>query len=680
MRSIDAGMSAALAAYTRRPAIGLTIEDHIIHLSAYQAPGLSDSWSDCCIASDGSIIRVYLNGTSGSFTASFQYSRISDPSNAGQWSSLTTLSGGSTNMWRDGSCCVSNNSGTLRAFAQQGTGGNALRVWNSTNNGISWTGPVSIVSPPGASLISGLASTGNNEIFYFYDVFGGASMAVSTFSGVWSAPTNWTLPNPLSAQGIAAIYSAGIYKLVYSDGATLYSASYNGAAWTQGPNVASTTSNTIGHISPRLSYFDGLYHLINSEYDNGSISGAIYQFCRVRESFDFVHWSDGWIVPEISSIYGGNYFFLSAPQSGSSGARYYLSTPSTVLSTSAFSQANSNQYLDVSAAVFAYRRSERLNKPAELVVSIDNRDGQYNNLINLTGGTAYQPIGPGASLRLSEGYEVSGSPDTILSGTYRIMKVAMLRSPQQNLIQISGLDLSERLDRKIRWQNLLQNQTLSYLLSEVCARAGLFNPVISAGSQLSQIVPTFVMQANMSYRHALDSLASTYGLDYFLDQNESLQIRELAVSDPSIWSYQQEIEQVAFGQDYQRANHVIANGKPPAGSGSYALTSAEVYDNTANAATRVERLFYHTDFKTTTSAQALIAANLVLYSEQRAQADTRLIVPLNPALQPGDVVTVTDAAAPTGTGQSVVGRLSEHQAIYNAQQAEYASHLSLQGH
>jgi hypothetical protein len=328
--------------------------------------------------------------------------------------------------------------------------------------------------------------------------------------------------------------------------------------------------------------------------------------------------------------------------------------------------------------VLSYRRSERINKPAELVALIENSKGAYNGLVNLTGGTSYQPVGPGTTLKLSEGYRVSGAPDTILTGAYRVMKVALLRTPTQNAIQISGLDLTERLDRKVRWQNMLSSQTLQYLLLEVCARAGIFNPTISGGSQLTQIVPTFVMQANMSYRQALESLCSTYGLDYFLDQAETLQIREIAASDPSVWSYQNEIEQVAFGQDYNRANHVVANGKPPGGGYQY-LASAEVYDTQANAAMRVERLLHHTDFKSTTSAQAQIAANLMLYTEQRAQADTRLVVPLNPALQLIDVITVTDAPAPTSTGQSMIGRIIKHEAIYNAQNAEYESHLSLQG-
>lgn len=684
MRTIDANMTSALAAKTRRPAVGLTIEDHTIHLSAYQTPGLTDNWSDCCVANDGSIIRVNVSHSSFGFTSNFQYSRITDPSIAAQWASVTTFSGGSGNMFESGLCAVSNNGGTLHAFAERGTGGTDLYCWTSTNNGATWTGPVSVLIPPGGALLKGIGSAGNNDVFFLYDVLGGEQVGMCTYNGsAWSALVSSTLPKVEGGAGIAVIYDGGVYQMIYSGGYTLSSANYNGGAWFQNFQVAQASSTGIGRTNPRLAYFDGLWHLCCIEYDNGLLDGAIYSYARVRESDDFVHWSDGWIIPEVSAQKSGNYFYLSAPHSGSSGARYYFSTLGSVLSTSKFSQANTNQYVDVSGAILSYKRIEKVNKPAEIVVQIDNQGGRYNGMVNLSGGSSYQPMTPEAKIVLSEGYYVGTPPatkDTITTGIYRIQKIAMLRNPEVNTIELTGLDLTERLDRKVRWQSIFTNQTLQYLLYEVCARAGLFSPTISGTLQLTQVVPSFVLQSNQTYRHALDSLCTTYGLDYFLDQAETLQIHEIEGSDPSVWTYQNEIEQVSFEQNYQRANHVIANGKPPSGGNTYALTSAEEYDSVANASTRVERLLYHTNFKFTTSSEAAIAANLILHEQQRAQVLTSLIVPLNPALQLVDVITVNDASAPTGTGQSAIGRLIEHEAIFDAQKAQYESHLSLQGH
>lgn len=113
---------------------------------------------------------------------------------------------------------------------------------------------------------------------------------------------------------------------------------------------------------------------------------------------------------------------------------------------------------------------------------------------------------------------------------------------------------------------------------------------------MSQIVPAFVVQAGVSYRHALQELCDTYGLFYFLDRNEVLQFHELSSSDPSVWSYQPEIELVSFGSSDVRANHVIVSGKPPTTGLAGALTTAEAYDDTNLHLVGVERILPHRSF------------------------------------------------------------------------------------
>jgi hypothetical protein len=267
----------------------------------------------------------------------------------------------------------------------------------------------------------------------------------------------------------------------------------------------------------------------------------------------------------------------------------------------------------------------------------------------------------------------------VATGIYRLTTIEVERSPTQNQLRLVGLDLSARLDRVTRWQNTFNNQTIAWLVLEVCARAGLFKVTITGGSQLTQVVPAFVIQADQKYRQALNSLCNTYGLAYFLDQTETLQVRELQSSDSSVWTYQPEIETLRFGATFQRANHVIVSGKPP-GGGGYNLTTSEAYDDTHNQVTRVEHVLHHVDQKLTTTAQTSSAANLILYAQQRSQLAHTITVPLNPALQLLDVITVTDSNSPIGSGQSSTCRVVGHQASYHPQQAEYSSHLTLEGH
>ena len=144
VRTLDGALTSAVNSVTRVPSLSLTVEDHVIHYASYQTPNTADAWNDLCIASDNSIIRVQVTRGGGGFTSNFQYKRITDPSVASQWSTWTTFSGGSGNMFEDAGCAASNSGGTLCAFAQRGTGGSQLWTWSSTDNGQTWSGHLSV--------------------------------------------------------------------------------------------------------------------------------------------------------------------------------------------------------------------------------------------------------------------------------------------------------------------------------------------------------------------------------------------------------------------------------------------------------------------------------------------------------------------------------------------------------
>jgi hypothetical protein len=263
----------------------------------------------------------------------------------------------------------------------------------------------------------------------------------------------------------------------------------------------------------------------------------------------------------------------------------------------------------------------------------------------------------------------------VQTGTYHINQVLFERSPDQNQIRLLAYDLSRNLDLECRYQITYSNLTLLYLITEICARAGLFQLSTSNTSQMSQAVASFVLHAGQTYRKALDGLCNMFGLDYFLDHNEVLQFRELSASDPSVWSYQPEIELLSYGGDDLRANHVIISGKPPTGGQAMALTTAEVYDDTAVHAVGLERLLHIADQKLTTTGQCGIRAQLTMNQEQRAMLSHKVTIPTNPALQLLDVITLTDSAI----SQSGNARIIESLVKYDAQHAEYEMILTLEG-
>src|SRR5258708_4481075 len=128
VRTLSFPLTTALNSQIRVPALSLTIEDRVLHYAPYQSPGSVDAWNDACLASDHSLVRVQVTRGGFGFTSNFQVQRVTDPTQAAQWSTWTTLPGSSGLIFQDGSCALSNSAGTLRAFAQRGTGGRMLLV------------------------------------------------------------------------------------------------------------------------------------------------------------------------------------------------------------------------------------------------------------------------------------------------------------------------------------------------------------------------------------------------------------------------------------------------------------------------------------------------------------------------------------------------------------------------
>lgn len=685
-------MKTALAALTKRPDIATTAEDHIQHFQTYQTPNLTDCLNDACVAADGSIIRCYISRGGSSSTCYVQ--RITDPSIASQWTTWTALAGGAI-IFADGGVAVSKwPDNSLHVYAQQGTGGNAIYNWYSTNNGATWAGPGSIASPPGGALTRGIGSAGNSDVFFLYDVTGGDAMGCCFYSGnIWSVIHTWPYAPLQYGQGLAPVWVAATssYWIPHSDGYGLYNVEYTPGTntWTGAPTaIAPATSTALGRISPRIFYdaATALYNLAVIEYDSGIITQSVYNYPRIRQSSDMIHWSNGIPRHTLSSFYNCTPLYVAAPQTGSSGARYYYICAASVLSAQQYSQSNTNQYLDVSAAVLSYTRHEVPGKPAKLTLVLDNADGQYNNNVNLTDGNAqdpYRPIGKNTSIKLNEGYYTGSPPtasDTILVGTYHLTIGAFHRTPEQNYVLIVADDLTRNLDLEARFQNTYINNTLQFLVIEVCARAGLgftnFNA--NCGSQLTQVIPTFTIKAGQTYRRALNELCQTYGLAYFLDQTETMQFMALSTSDASIWSYTPEWETIVFGTAETRANHIVVSGKPPTGGTVGALTTAESYDDTSVQDTNIERLLHYVDTKLITVTQCALKAAFLMTQEQRSELADSFLVPANPALQLYDVVTLTDGNNP-GSGRTGTARLDSITVKFDAEKAEYSLTATAEG-
>jgi hypothetical protein len=670
VRTLSGTLTTAVNAKTRIPSVGITCEDHIQHYSVYQSPAATDRYHDAVAANDGSIVRVSVTRGGTGFDQNFQRQRVTAPGTAGQWTSWTTFTGGSGNCFQDGGCAISNNAGTLRAFVQRGTGGNNLWVWSSTDNGVTWTGPVSVLSPPGGAQCKGIGSAGNNDVFFLYDQLGGDGFGASFFSGgVWGPLKVGTIAPFSYAFGMDVVFSS-IYYLFATDGYALYEFTYNAGSdtWSTLPQIAPAATTEVGRLSPRISFdsINGIYNLCCVDSNSGSTTWTPLSSCiRLRQSKDLLHWSSGYMFYDITTTYSGVIVHSSAVSSN------LLITMPTIEQSLDFSSGNATQYLDVSASILSYKRYEYENKPAKLEILLDNNKGVLSPSVGTN--STYEPINLNTSVVVNEGYKTGSPPTTpekVKIGTYHVNQIHFLRSPHENAIKLTCYDLSRNLDTINRFQNTYTSQTISYLVKEMCARAGLFNLSLPVTTQMSNVVPTFILRSSQTYRKSLNELCDVYQLDYFMDENEQMVFKEKG-ADASVWTYQPEVEIVSFGNDDLRANHTVVTGKSPTGGVAGTILTSESYDTTNMHLVGIERIIHQVDSKLTTLAETLLKANFLMSQEQRAQTAHQFTVPSNPALQILDVVTLTDYNAPTGSSQSGTARILELETEFTPQHAIY---------
>ena len=383
----------------------------------------------------------------------------------------------------------------------------------------------------------------------------------------------------------------------------------NGATWTALPDIAPADSTALGRVSPRIAKFDNLYNLICVEADSGFLTGSVYSYPSVRQSTDLQHWSNGRIMQDVTSTYGVNLIKDTPPSA--SRAVYVLPAMSGIQLNNDFQTSDTSEYLDVSSKIESYKRVDQLDKPCTLELVLDNENSSLTSSVADYVNEVYKPIGINTLVNFNEGYSTGTPPTTqesVTVGKYHIQKITFERSPGVSQIQVIAHDLTFLLDMESRFQNVYTNQVVSWLITEVCARAGIFSVSLPVTAQMSVNVVTFTLHAGQKYRNALNELCRIGWLEYFLDQTETLIFKELSGSDTSIWTYQPEIEKWTIGTEDIQANHCIVTGQRSPGGALGNITTGESYDNIHAHAVGFERVAIAHDQKLTSATLCADAA------------------------------------------------------------------------
>jgi hypothetical protein len=660
MRALTPTLSSAISAAGRQPAVQVRLADDKEHyaLLRQDAPAKATLGCAACTAPNGNLVRAALFDNGGSGNADLAVQAISDPSQASQWTTWATLI--SAGAAADQPLALSANpGGVVRLFYADGPSDAAIiKVFESTNNGATWTGPSTVYS--GTASYFFLASGGNDDLFATRNSAIGV-WDVQFFKksgGAWQPPLTWSLGALSSMDGLAAAWNGSTYFLAaagwYSAGTAIEAYSFDGAStWADLNFVVPTDGSNLGfkYRLPSVQLVDGLYRLTYVEHDDGSVDGTPFDRYRLACSLDFTHWSCG--VPAspqtLTSVFG-------APFAKAFGS-YYVTTPVYTFSWQVYTAGDATRNSDVSPQVLAYQRRETLLHASEVEVTISNQAGQFDTAPGLVRN---------GTLIVDEGYVTASGTEQVTVAMASIEHWFFRRSPGGSELVIVGRDVSRWLDDEAPLLLTYKNRTVLWLTIEVAARAGIFQLFWPSTPATGQTVASFAIQPGHSWREALHRLMEAYGLEYVVRADGSLVLHDPSQADTSAWTWQGELMSGQYATADLAANHVrvFSTG-----------VQAEAWDYAAAEAAGLVRYRHVVDRMLATNAEAQIRAANELILEQRKLRGGEIVAPLNPGLEILDVMTVVDA----GIGLNQTYRCQTITAMVDVAKGEFDMKIALVG-
>ncbi|MBV9121240.1 MAG: hypothetical protein JOZ39_11075, partial [Chloroflexi bacterium] len=555
MRTLTTTLAAAVSATGRRPAAQVTLADDQEHYALFRqnAPAKAVDGCAACTAPDGSLIRAALFDNGGSGNADLAVQRITDPTQASQWSTWTTLVAAGCEASQP-VALSSNPGGIVRLFYGDGlSAGATIKLFESSNSGASWTGPSTLYA--GASSFLYLASAGNDDLLACRAISLGV-WDVQFFKrtgGVWSAPVSWSLGTLSSMYGIAAAWNGANYFFAlsgwFSAGIGLEAFEFDGAAtWTNLNFIAPVDGSNLGfqYRLPGLLLADGLFRLTFVEHDDGSIDGTVYDRFRLTRSLDFSHWSSPIPAsPEtLTSATGAS--FVKAFGS------YYATTPSVTFSWPLYTSTDPARNSDVSAQVLRFQRHEALLRPGQCQVTLSNQDGLLTSAPGLVRN---------GTLRLNEGYVTGAGTELVNVATAAILHWTFHRAAGEHELVIVAEDRGSGLDLECPALLAYQNRTVLWLAIEIAARAAIFQVFWPATPAMSQTVAAFSIPPGQTWRSALHRLIDAFGIEYVIRADGSLALHDPSEGPASSWTWQNEVLAAQLAQAADAAGHVRVFGQ-----------------------------------------------------------------------------------------------------------------------
>lgn len=612
-RTLTETLTAAVAAPSRQPAMQFTLRDAAHHYTRFRSDARSAAANACFVDTSGALWRVDVSAERGVVAASVSYQRITDPSQASQWTTWSTLQTRVT--------------GAAGVAAGELPNGDVMVVYatfttiyrrTSSDGGTTWGDPETLWNP--RKIVRALCYGGNGSIFLAVDKSGGGVTVyrLHEADGAWQAD-EWTHGTYSACGGIGTAWDGTAWHLALSlwggvpgtTGTSIMACRTDGATWAALTPIARVDDSTARRnlLSPTVEKWEQAFRVTYLERDHGIVSGLNFGRWRYCTAHTWGTFSEATPVEDESFT---GFWWLRQ-----SASRYWLVNHETAHAYGGYAATDPDQFQDVSNRVLDFQWEEQVNETGNARLLLDNADGALASWLDKT-------LQSGAILGVHAGYVTSAGVERTQIADLTVQDVTLL---PDGTVRVEAADASVRARRRVAQTWAYSGQSVRALLAEAWYRAGALRMTDDGDSRFDRVLPAFALHAGQAWQTMVDRLIALDALWWRIDADGTVHCR-FPGADATTWTYTGQ-EFVGVRQQRNRINHVLVQSTGVLG---------EAWDWDVVRAHGSTQTALVTDTQLTQAADCQSRAEAVLAAARRDSGGYTVDVPYNPALQVGDVI------------------------------------------
>ncbi len=612
-RTITGTLAAAVDAPARQPAMQFTLRDAGHHYTRMRSDSRSAAANACFVDASGALWRADVSTGRGIVGASIAYQRISDPSQASQWTTWTKLQSRVT-----GSAGVA--AGTLPNGDVMVAYVTFTTVYRRTSadGGATWEEPETLWHA--GQVVRAICYGGNGSIFVVTDKAGGGVTVyrLHEAAGEWQAD-EWTHGTFSACGGIGGVWDGTAWHLALSlwggvpgtTGTSIMACRTDGATWEPLTPIAQVDDSAARRnlLSPTVARWEQTFRVGYLERDHGIVSGLNFgrwRYCTAHTWGTFAE-----ATPVEDESFTGFWWLRQ------SASHYWLVNQETAHHYGGYAATNADQFLDVSDRVLDFDWQEQANETGTARLLLVNADRALDKRLGKT-------LRAGTTLGVHAGYVTSSGVERVPLADLVVEDVALL---PDHTVRVEAADPSVHTRRRVAQTWSYSGQTLRSLLREAWYRAGALRMTDDGDSRFDRALPVFALHAGQSWQTMIERLTALDALSWRIEPDGTVHCRFLSPGEAA-WTYTGS----EFPGEWQQSSgisHVLVQGSGVLGE-AWDWDAVRVHGRAHTALV--------TDSQLTLAADCQSRAEAVLAAGRRDSRAYTVDVPYNPALQVGDVV------------------------------------------